>query len=322
MEEGQRSNDSTGSSESNGPNGEVDESLLVRPGGSDRESPYDDDLGRRRMDVVPEEVQTAILNLIEVCQQNDVEIPFDVGASMLNILTHSKRRRASVMMNYSERLAIQREVIKESVNQNPVVARAVQLHQQLGMDARKPDMNLRIKDGYFKFVDVVDESGREVSSPSDHRHHGAKKQRIETVYNGAPIQTVWQKLRLLLTWPITHPSSRSSSSSINSGNSGRKVVEQYPLKNVNLFFEPGKTYLVLGAPRSGKSSLLRMIAGLLPEDKHHEVGGIVEVNMVNTKSPDVHWPNIVGYIDQIDRLHPFLTGTFIWCYRYCLWFGP
>ena len=86
-----------------------------------------------------------------------------------------------------------------------------------------------------------------------------------------------------------------------------KCNDHYPMQGINLYLDQGKTYLVLGAPRSGKSSLLKMIAGILPEDKDHEVGGELTVNKISPKTKGVVWPNIVGYIDQIERLHPHLT---------------
>ena len=50
-----------------------------------------------------------------------------------------------------------------------------------------------------------------------------------------------------------------------------------------------------------------MLAGILPEDKDHVVGGEVAVNTITPKTEGVVWPNVVGYIDQIERLHPYLT---------------
>jgi hypothetical protein len=125
---------------------------------SDNEGDDDQSLLIRISDMqkVPEEVQAPILNLIEVCKEKDVVIPFELGTSMLNILSSSRCARASVVMNYSERLAEEREEVKESINANPVVAQAIRIQQHLGID-RQPDLNLRtIKDGYFKFTERVD----------------------------------------------------------------------------------------------------------------------------------------------------------------------
>ena len=92
------------------------------------------------------------------------------------------------------------------------------------------------------------------------------------------------------------------------------------MKDVNLVFEEGKMYLILGAPGCGKSTLLKMIAGRLPESGNGGggggcfrrgprkiVGGNVEVNGVHSKDKDIVWSNIVSYVDQIERLHGYLT---------------
>jgi ABC-type multidrug transport system ATPase subunit len=50
-----------------------------------------------------------------------------------------------------------------------------------------------------------------------------------------------------------------------------------------------------------------MIAGTLQQDKDHVVEGTIALNKFTTTSEDVQWSNLVGYIDQIDRLHPWMT---------------
>jgi ABC-type multidrug transport system ATPase subunit len=184
-------------------------------------------------------------------------------------------------MKFAERLATEREEAKKEIFDNPILKEAREVQEKL--EVNRPDMSLRVKDGYFKFIERIDEKEAEKKD--------AAAQGIETVYNGAPIQSAWQKIKRII-----------------SGRIGQfKIIEHYPVKNVNLFLEQGKTYLVLGAPRSGKSSLLRMIAGILPEDRDHEVGGSVKFNRFDPKSGEIVWSNLVGFIDQIDRLHPYLT---------------
>ena len=193
--------------------------------------------------------------------------------------SHRKEKAKAAMMTFSERLQAGREEVKGGISDSPLVQQARELREKLHV--KTADLSLRIKDGYFKYTELIDESQ-------------AKKdpiKRIETVYNGAPIQGVWQKLKRLIHCSV----------------GGMKTIEHYPMKNINLFFEQGKTYLVLGAPRSGKSTLLRMIAGILPEDNEHEVGGTVAINRFGPKTEGLTWSNFVGYIDQIDRLHPYLT---------------
>ena len=61
-----------------------------------------------------------------------------------------------------------------------------------------------------------------------------------------------------------------------------------------------------GAPGSGKSTLLKMIADTLYKSKDHVVGGEVTVAGVSP-AKGVYWSNVVTYVDQIDRIHPFMT---------------
>lgn len=55
-------------------------------------------------------------------------------------------------------------------------------------------------------------------------------------------------------------------------------VKKIVLQNLNLNFEPGKMYLVLGPPLSGKTSLLKAIAGRLPTGNGETVTGSVKYN--------------------------------------------
>jgi ABC-type nitrate/sulfonate/bicarbonate transport system ATPase subunit len=87
------------------------------------------------------------------------------------------------------------------------------------------------------------------------------------------------------------------------------------LSNINLVLKPGRTYVVLGPPESGKSSLLKAIAGRLPVTKggkprkdkpHHE--GRVEYNGVSVSDdPGMVLPNIVSFVGQLDIHAPYLT---------------
>jgi ABC-type multidrug transport system ATPase subunit len=76
---------------------------------------------------------------------------------------------------------------------------------------------------------------------------------------------------------------------------------------VNLVFEAGKHYLVLGAPGSGKSTLLKMISQTLYKSRNHKFEGEVSIGSLHPEDKGVYWSKLVSYIDQIDRLHAFLT---------------
>lgn len=92
----------------------------------------------------------------------------------------------------------------------------------------------------------------------------------------------------------------------NKGDVKPHAEQTVVMDGVNLVCEPGKMYLVLGAPGSGKSTLLKMIAQTLHKGKDHVQGGKVSITGVEP-SEQVVWSNLVSYIDQIDRLHPYLT---------------
>ncbi len=54
--------------------------------------------------------------------------------------------------------------------------------------------------------------------------------------------------------------------SLQLGNISYKPTEQYHLNDVTLNFEPGKMYTILGRTLSGKTTLLKTIAGLQSPD--------------------------------------------------------
>jgi ABC-type nitrate/sulfonate/bicarbonate transport system ATPase subunit len=94
---------------------------------------------------------------------------------------------------------------------------------------------------------------------------------------------------------------------------GKKAI----LSDINLVLKPGRTYLILGPPASGKTSLLKAIAGRLPvrkgldgkplKDKPHEEGRI-EYNGVSVlDDPELVLPNVVSYVGQLDNHAPYLT---------------
>lgn len=110
---------------------------------------------------------------------------------------------------------------------------------------------------------------------------------------------------------------------LSTGSCQQRYETKVIMKDVNLVFEEGKMYLILGPPGCGKSTLLKMIAGRLPESGSSSsrsgllgccrsgprkiVGGNVHVNGVDSKDNNIVWSNVVSYVDQIERLHGYLT---------------
>jgi ABC-type multidrug transport system ATPase subunit len=102
--------------------------------------------------------------------------------------------------------------------------------------------------------------------------------------------------------------------SISVGSSGQEdtkdvVHTKYVLENVSLSLKPGKMYLLLGPPASGKSSLLKAIAGRLKVDekKGDKFEGLITYNGAAMKDENLHIENAIAFIDQLDRHAPLYT---------------
>ncbi|KAG7357215.1 multidrug ABC transporter ATPase [Nitzschia inconspicua] len=98
-----------------------------------------------------------------------------------------------------------------------------------------------------------------------------------------------------------------------------EVKYKIVLDNVSLRLRPGKMYLVLGPPGSGKSSLLKVIAGRIrPSGKNDNVTGDVTFNGKSFEDQtDIHIENAIALIDQLDRHAPRYTveDTFNFAFR-------
>ena len=90
------------------------------------------------------------------------------------------------------------------------------------------------------------------------------------------------------------------------------------LSDINLVLKPGRTYLVLGPPESGKTTLLKAIAGRLPVGKNvldgkpsknrpHQEGRIEYNGVAVTDDPSLVLPNVVSFVGQLDIHAPYLT---------------
>ncbi len=137
--------------------------------------------------------------------------------------------------------------------------------------------------------------------------HSQKNNRIPTVTNVGTIYKLLTSIKRFLS----------------TGSCQQPYETKVIMKDVNLVFEEGKMYLILGPPGCGKSTLLKMIAGRLPvsgssgsregllgccrSGPRKIVGGNVHVNGVDSKDRNIVWSNVVSYVDQIEQLHGYLT---------------
>ena len=80
--------------------------------------------------------------------------------------------------------------------------------------------------------------------------------------------------------------------------------ERAVFAGLNLAVNPGRALLLLGANGSGKSSLLRVLAGLLPA----AAGRIAWEGIDIADDPDAHRSR-VAYVGHADPLKPSMTAT-------------
>lgn len=80
------------------------------------------------------------------------------------------------------------------------------------------------------------------------------------------------------------------------------------LDDISLSLKPGKLYLLLGPPGSGRSSLLKAIAGRLQVEKKAELKGSVTYNGTEIKDQtEIHIENAISFVAQLDRHAPRYT---------------
>lgn len=238
--------------------------------------------------------ERAIQTLLQILDANNIHIDEQLRLAVLGqeeADDKSKYQRASIRAGFSRRFSarqLKRESIwgalfrknnseiKASATEKEITAELREKSKYLGLSYDENCFECRITDGSYSVeIPVLREGDKS----------------IPTVTNGGPGSNLITSMKRL----------------ISTGSCQRPTETKVIMKDVNLVFEEGKMYLILGAPGCGKSTLLKMIAGRLPEGGGQVVGGKVECNGVNMNDKDIVWSNIVSYVDQIERLHGFLT---------------
>ncbi|KAF4315195.1 hypothetical protein BBO99_00008563 [Phytophthora kernoviae] len=87
----------------------------------------------------------------------------------------------------------------------------------------------------------------------------------------------------------------------------KRVVRKEIVKNASGVFKPGTITLVLGQPGSGKSALMKMLAGQFPIESNITVEGEITYNGVPQKDIVKRVPQFVEYVPQSDRHFATLT---------------
>ncbi|ETV89951.1 hypothetical protein H310_15211 [Aphanomyces invadans] len=86
---------------------------------------------------------------------------------------------------------------------------------------------------------------------------------------------------------------------------GKKEEAKYILKNVNAIFKPGTMTLVVGPPSCGKTSLLKLLAGILHVQGKEKLKGSITYN--GCKANQIDLSSLAAYVQQSDNHYPTLT---------------
>ncbi|CAK4229534.1 unnamed protein product, partial [Aphanomyces euteiches] len=87
----------------------------------------------------------------------------------------------------------------------------------------------------------------------------------------------------------------------------KRVMHKDILHTVSGVFKPATMTLLLGQPGSGKSSLMKMLAGRFPVDKTITLSGEVFYNGAPREEVKKQLPQLVSYMSQRDHHYPQLT---------------
>lgn len=231
--------------------------------------------------------EKAIHDLLVLCAEREVPIPDEMRAALLGEEYIRKEGKDEEPKNLMDSLLEDRAAALAEEQEDEIVKEIRETLESVKLTFGK--FSLQVKDASYTVTNLYNPD--DFTTGEDGSQH--RKQKIGTVYNVSVFGALFDKLKKLF----------------KTGTCMMKPIEEEKVisKGVNLSFKSSKMYLVLGAPGSGKSTVMKMIANNLRQDKRHILGGTVTANGVEASEEGIYWQNLVSYIDQIDRLHAYLT---------------
>jgi len=88
---------------------------------------------------------------------------------------------------------------------------------------------------------------------------------------------------------------------MNTGGKGKKSYEVKALQHITTALAPQKMYLVVGGPKSGKTSLLKAIAGRSLKGKGSKMTGSVTYNGESAGSGGFHITSLACFVEEVDN---------------------
>ena len=278
-----------------------------------------------RVKILEEQMQ----NLLVVCAENEVDVPEDIrrslegaaggededGVGVVCSSTKSKDSAAAASGGGPSSIIVEMSSKRSSPGEESCMAEFQTVMERLR--SKLSHFDLRVKDGSYVVTNYVEwdsSSGKGGGDGADADKHNDEEG------NRGPPRLAKQEVRTVASSSISGGLVAAISRYWKHGTFQRKKEEKVVVSGVNLYFETGKMYLVLGGPGSGKSTVLKMIADELLKGKGNKQEGTVTVAGMSPQKDRIHWNKFVGYVDQIDRLHPYLTVKetceFAWQCRY------
>jgi ABC-type multidrug transport system fused ATPase/permease subunit len=161
--------------------------------------------------------------------------------------------------------------VKDELRRNELLAKNRELEKRLRRSdilsyLGRTEYPLEVRVLNFTFEVAAEEDNR----AGDLSGGGSDPYRIRTVFNSSFVYPVWLWLSDLWRGGCDGRRRRRRR--------GRRYTTKRVLDNINLIFEPGKSYLLLGPPGSGRTSLLRAITGILHETDIGATRGAISYN--------------------------------------------